>query len=67
MVVVHVPRMTGRSDVRLISACVADTDGVVTLQVDLASRTVQVEGAASVDAVRAAIAAAGYAVTDGQE
>lgn len=66
IVVLQVPRMAGRADVRVISACVADTDGVVTLQVDLATKTVRVEGAVSPDAVRAAIAAAGYAVTDGQ-
>ena len=62
MLVVSVPQMECRHDVRAISAHVADVAGVVALQVDLATKTVRVEGDVEVDEVRAAILAAGYAV-----
>ncbi|HWB70892.1 MAG TPA: heavy metal-associated domain-containing protein [Egibacteraceae bacterium] len=64
MVVVNVPHMQCRHDVRSISARVADIAGVMVLQVDLATKTVHVDGDVSADAVRAAIAAAGYCVTE---
>ena len=60
MVVITVPQMQDRSDVRSISAHVADIAGVVALRVDLPTKTVQVAGDVAADAVRAAIVAAGY-------
>lgn len=63
MIVVTVPDMTCRRDVRAVSACVADVDGVVALQVDPEARTVQIEGDVSVEAIRTAVAGAGFAVT----
>jgi copper chaperone CopZ len=59
MIEVRVPGMQCRHDVRDISARVADLAGVVALEVDIATRTVRVAGDVSVEAVRAAIAAAG--------
>ena len=64
MLVVTVPQMHCRHDVRRISACLADVAGVVALQVDLDSKTVLVDGDVTAAAVRAAIAAAGYGVTE---
>lgn len=63
MIVVTVPEMACRRDVRTVSACVADVDGVVALQVDPEARTVQIEGDVSVEAIRTAVAGAGFAVT----
>lgn len=63
MVVVTVPGMACRHDVRSISGHVADVGGVAALRVDLATKTVTVDGAISVEAVRAAIVAAGYTVS----
>lgn len=64
MVVVTVPGMACRHDVRTISAHVADLEGIAALRVDLASKTVTVDGDLSVEAVAAAIAAAGYTISD---
>jgi copper chaperone CopZ len=41
---------------------VRELDGIVEVDVDIAARTVRVEGSASVQAVRAAIDQAGYEV-----
>ena len=60
MVIVNVPRMECRHDVRAVSALLADIEGVVSLEVDVATRTVLIEGDVSAAAVRAAIEAAGY-------
>jgi copper chaperone CopZ len=62
MVVLTVAGMTCRHDVRVLSAFIADLDGVIALQVDVASNTVRVEGDVSAEAVRAAVMAAGYDV-----
>ena len=62
MMTVHVPAMTGRADVRAVSACINDVAGVRTVQADLATRTVRVTGPADPAAVAAAVTAAGYAV-----
>lgn len=56
--------MACRHDVRTISAHVADLDGVAALRVDLATKTVTVHGDLSVEAVAAAIVAAGYTLSD---
>lgn len=64
MVEVTVPLMGCRGDVRTISAHIADVEGVVALQVDLATRTVRVHGDVSLESVLAAIASAGYAVSE---
>jgi copper chaperone CopZ len=61
MIVVTVPDMNCRHDVRAISAALADVDGVVALQIDLTTKRVQVEGNdVSPTEIRAAIAATGY-------
>ena len=65
-IVVRVPGLACRHDLRTVSAHLPDLDGVTALVVDLALKTVRVDGDVSVDAVRRAIAAAGYAVSDGQ-
>jgi copper chaperone CopZ len=62
MVILTVAGMTCRHDVRVLSASIADVDGVVALQVDFALNTVRVEGDVSAEAVRAAVMAAGYEV-----
>ena len=61
MIVVRVPAMQSRRDVRAVSARISDVPGVRTLRADLATRTVQVSGSAAHAAVTAALAAAGYA------
>ena len=58
--VFSVPAMTCRHCVRTISAQVRDVRGVVALEADTTTRTIRVQGAADPDAVRSAIAAAGY-------
>ena len=55
-----VPAMTCRHCVRAISAQVRDVRGVVALEADTTTRTIRVQGPADRDAVRSAIAAAGY-------
>lgn len=64
--VVRVSGLAGRHDLRTVSAHVADLPGVTALVVDLAMKTVQVDGDVTIDAVRAAITAAGYKVIDAQ-
>ncbi len=59
MISFHVPAMDSRQSVRVISARLCDVAGVRTLEADLITRAVRVTG--PVD-VRAAVAAAGYAV-----
>ena len=61
MIVVHVPGMRSRRDVRAVSGRISDVAGVRTLQADLATQTVQVNGSALPAAVTAALATAGYA------
>lgn len=56
--------MECRHDVRAISTRVAEVDGVVALEVDVSTQTVRVEGDVTLEAVRAAIAAAGFPVTE---
>ena len=58
--VFSVPAMTCRHCVRAISAQVLDVEGVVSLEADTTTRTIGVQGTADPDAVRSAIAAAGY-------
>jgi copper chaperone CopZ len=62
VLVITVPGMERRDDVRLISARVADVPGVSALRVDLSTKTVTVEGNVSADAITAAIVSAGYVV-----
>lgn len=62
MIVLTVPGMNCRSDVRTVSAALADVEEVVALEVDLGTRTVRVEGDVSAEAARAAILASGYGV-----
>lgn len=62
-IVITVPDMHRRHDVRTVSARIADVSGVSALQVDLVTKTVTVEGYVSVGDITRAIAGAGYAVT----
>ncbi len=55
-----VPDMSCDHCVRAISSEVAVVPGVETVDVQLAAKTVRVTGSASEDAVRAAVAEAGY-------
>jgi copper chaperone CopZ len=64
VLIITVPGMARRDDVRLISARLADVPGVSALRVDLSTKTVTVEGTVSADAMTAAITGAGYAVND---
>lgn len=59
-VVLSVPNMTCRHCVRAISVHVRDVVGVVAIEADPMSRTLRVQGTAPPDAVRSAIADAGY-------
>jgi FtsP/CotA-like multicopper oxidase with cupredoxin domain len=61
VIVVRVPAMRSRRDVRAVSARISDVPGVQTLHADLATKTVQVSGSAAPAALTAALAAAGYA------
>ena len=58
----EVPEMSCGHCVSAIDDAVGDVDGVESVNVDLASKRVDVEGAAEEDAVRRAIEAAGYEV-----
>ncbi len=58
--VFSVPAMTCRHCVRAVSAHLRDVVGVDALEADATTRTVRVQGEAGADALRAAIAAAGY-------
>lgn len=59
-IVLSVPAMTCRHCVRAISAEVRDGVGVVVVEADLTSRTLRVQGTPQPDALRSAIADAGY-------
>src|SRR3954469_7402799 len=61
VIVIRVPGMRSRRDVRAVSARISDVPGVRTLQADLATQTVQVSGSAAPAALTAALTAAGYA------
>lgn len=65
-VVVSVPGLTSRSDLRCISRYVSDVAGVAALLVDVDRRTVTVHGHVTDEAVKGAVAAAGYAITPGR-
>ena len=58
----EVPEMSCSHCVSAINDAVGDIAGVESVNVDLASKRVDVEGAAEEDAVRRAIEAAGYEV-----
>ena len=58
--VFSVPAMTCRHCVRAVSAEVRDVMGVVALGADTTTRTVRIQGTAEPEALRSAIAAAGY-------
>jgi copper chaperone len=58
--VLSVPAMTCRDCVRAVSGHLLDVAGVVTVQVDLRSRTIRVRGTPQLDAVLKAITDAGY-------
>ncbi|MFP5319771.1 MAG: heavy-metal-associated domain-containing protein [Acidimicrobiia bacterium] len=58
--VFSVPDMTCRHCVRAVSAHLQDVAGVVAVEADSISRTVRVQGTARPDALRSAIADAGY-------
>ena len=58
--VLSVPAMTCRHCVRTISTQLQDVAGVVAVEADVTSRTVRVQGSTAPDALRSAIAAAGY-------
>jgi copper chaperone CopZ len=63
MIVVTVPDMNCRHDIRAISAALADVEGVIALQVDLITKRVRIEARdVSPGAIRAAIVATGYSV-----
>jgi copper chaperone len=56
----RVPSMSCRHCVRAVSAAVNDVAGVQSVVIDLETKTVQVHGTADIDAVRSALATAGY-------
>jgi copper chaperone len=56
----HVPGMSCRHCVRAISAAVSDVAGIQSVAIDLETKTVHVHGTADMDAVRSALATAGY-------
>ena len=59
-ILLTVPDMSCDHCVRAISSEVATVPGVVTVDVQLAAKTVRVTGTASEDAIRAAVVEAGY-------
>ena len=59
-VTVGVPGLTGRSDVRLVSARLRDVPGVLSVEVDAATGVVVVRGSVDAPAVRAALLEVGY-------
>jgi copper chaperone CopZ len=61
---VVVAGITSRRCVRTISKHVSDVPGVRTVEVNLQAKTVRVTGDADANAVRDAIAAAGFDTTD---
>ena len=60
MITFHVPAMSSRRSVRVISARVCDVPGVRTVEADLATRCIQVTGYADPAHVLAAVTGAGY-------
>ena len=58
----EVPEMSCGHCVSALNDAVADVEGVESVDVDLASKLVDVEGSADEEAVRQAIEAAGYEV-----
>lgn len=60
--VLAIPSLASRADVRRISQHVSDLAGVAALSVDLEQRTLTVHGDVPLAAVSAAVAAAGHAV-----
>ena len=54
------PGLTGRSDVRLVSARLRDVPGVQSVEVDAATGVVVVRGSVDATAVRAALLEVGY-------
>ena len=59
-VTVGVPGLTGRSDVRLVSARLRDVPGVLSVEVNAAAGVVVVRGSVDAPAVRAAFLEVGY-------
>ena len=59
-VTVGVPGLTGRSDVRLVSARLRDVPGALSVEVNAATGVVVVRGSVDATAVRAALLEAGY-------
>ena len=59
-VTVGVPGLTGRSDVRLVSARLRDVPGVLSVEVNAAAGVVVVRGSVDAPAVRAALLEVGY-------
>ena len=59
-VTVGVPGLTGRSDVRLVSARLRDVPGVLSVEVHAATGVVVVRGSVDAPAVRAALLEVGY-------
>lgn len=58
--VLSIPKLSSRKDVRRISQHLSDLAGVAALMVDLAAKTVTVQGDVAETDIRAAVAAAGY-------
>ena len=59
-VTVGVPGLTGRSDVRLVSARLRDVPGVISVEVDAVAGVVVVRGSVDATAVRAALLEVGF-------
>lgn len=57
---VGVPGLTGRSDVRLVSARLRDVPDALSVEVDAAAGVVVVRGSVDATAVRAALLEVGY-------
>jgi len=55
-----VPGLTGRSDVRLVSARRRDVPGVISVEVDAVAGVVVVRGSVDATAVRAALLEVGF-------
>ena len=55
-----VPGLTGRSDVRLVSARLRDVPGVISVEVDAVAGVVVVRGSVDATAVRAALLEVGF-------
>ena len=59
-IVLHVDGMICRHCVRTVSAWLSDVPGVVTIEADLVERTIRITGEAEEQALRTAVANAGY-------